>query len=306
MTETPNPPTLPDAGMVREAHARARAWSGLFRLPLRQQSWRGMAGEYSGQGTGSSLDFQDHRAYAPGDDPRHINWQAYARTGNYSMKLFREEVRPVIDLVWEVSGSMWFDPVKARRSAELMAFAVEGSLRAGATPQVWLSRGSWLAPVPPEAAVAGQWTSLLPAADSGTAASPMGVPSLDRVPWRAKSLRILVSDLLFPGSPEPLAVSLSGRQGRGVILAPFSQAEADPGWDGNIDFHDVESGSRHPRRVEPGLLRRYAEAYGRHFELWKTACRRHGVVLARVPAEPAFPQALQLEALPLGAVEPWA
>ena len=49
---------------------------------------------FSGSGTGSSLDFQDHRAYSPGDDPRHINWQAYARTGSYTMKLFREEVRP--------------------------------------------------------------------------------------------------------------------------------------------------------------------------------------------------------------------
>ncbi|MFN9663179.1 MAG: DUF58 domain-containing protein, partial [Akkermansiaceae bacterium] len=26
------------------------------------------------------MDFQDHRSYSPGDDPRHINWQAYART----------------------------------------------------------------------------------------------------------------------------------------------------------------------------------------------------------------------------------
>ncbi|MEJ6642028.1 MAG: DUF58 domain-containing protein [Akkermansiaceae bacterium] len=39
---------------------------------------------------GSALYFQDHRAYSPGDDPRHINWQAYARTGQYTMKLYRE------------------------------------------------------------------------------------------------------------------------------------------------------------------------------------------------------------------------
>lgn len=303
MTTLESLTTLPDPAMVRDAHARARAWAGLFRLPLRQQSWRGMAGDYAGQGTGSSLDFQDHRAYAPGDDPRHINWQAYARTGNYSMKLFREEVRPVIDLVWEVSGSMWFDPDKARRSAELMAFALEGALRAGATPNVWLCRGDWLAPVPPDAAVAGAWTDLLPAEPES--ASPQ-LPAIARVPWRARSLRIIISDLLFPGAPEPVAGTLSGRQGRGVVLAPFCQAESDPGWDGNVDFHEVESGGRHPRRVEPALLKRYAAAYGRHFELWKTACRRHGVVLARVPAGPGFPQALQLEALPNGAVEPWA
>ena len=133
--------TSPDPQMVKQAHAQARAWAGIFRLPLRQQKWRGLAGNHAGMGTGSSLDFQDHRAYSPGDDPRHINWQAYARTGTYSMKLFREEVRPVIDILWDASRSMWFDLSKAKRAAELMAFTVEASLRAGTTPQVsqWMN-----------------------------------------------------------------------------------------------------------------------------------------------------------------------
>lgn len=293
--------TAPDPAMVREAHARARGWASMFRLPLRQQSWRGLTGNYGGSGTGSSLDFQDHRAYAPGDDPRHINWQAYARTGHYSMKLFREEVRPVIDAVWDVSPSMWFDPDKARRAAELMAFTVEGALRAGTTPQIWICQGSTVSLVPPEAAVAGLWTNLVPVADPAAA----GRLPLDRIPWRARSLRLVVSDLLFPGGPETAVTLLSGQHGRGVVLAPFSQEESDPGWDGNIDFEDVESGTRHPRRVEPALLRRYTEAYARHFTLWKEACRRHGIAMARVPSVGSFPQALQLEALPAGAVEPW-
>jgi uncharacterized protein (DUF58 family) len=295
------PASLPDPTTVKEAHAKARAWASLFRLPLRQQNGRGMTGTYSGMGTGSSLDFQDHRAYAPGDDPRHINWQAYARTGNYSMKLFREEVRPVIDLVWDVSPSMWFDPDKATRTAELMAFTVEGALRAGTTPQVWLCQGSTLRPVPPEAAAAGLWPALIPAPDP---ACPGGL-QLNRIPWRARSLRLIVSDLLFPGGPGGSTALLSGQQARGVLLVPFAPSEADPGWDGNIDFEDVESGQRHPRRVEASLLRRYTSAYTRHFALWKEACQRHGVAMARVPSGIPFPQALQLEALPSGAVDPW-
>jgi len=293
--------SAPDPTAVRDAHAKARAWASLFRLPLRQQNWRGMTGNYSGLGTGSSLDFQDHRAYAPGDDPRHINWQAYARTGNYSMKLFREEVRPVIDLAWDVSPSMWFDPAKSTRAAELMAFTVEGSLRAGTTPRIWLCQGGTVVPVPPEAAVAGLWPSLIPAADPANA----GRLAPDRIPWRARSLRLVVSDLLFPGSPDAVTALLSGQQGRGVILVPFSQAESDPDWAGNIDFEEVETGTRHPRRVESGLLRRYTAAYARHFALWKESCQRHGTAMARVPSSLPFPQALQLEALPSGAVDPW-
>lgn len=76
------------------AATRARALADRFSLPLNDRNWRGNPGDYAGIGVGSSLDFQDHRNYLPGDDPRHINWQAFARTGDYTLKLYREEVRP--------------------------------------------------------------------------------------------------------------------------------------------------------------------------------------------------------------------
>ncbi len=104
---------------LQRAHTSALLAAARLRLPLRTRTWQGQAGEFSGGGTGSSLDFQDQRAYAPGDDPRHINWQAYARTGSYTMKLFREEVRPVVDLILDASESMFFDEKKSARVAEL-------------------------------------------------------------------------------------------------------------------------------------------------------------------------------------------
>lgn len=306
----------PEESAVRAAHGRARAWAGMFRLPLRNRVWRGMSGDFAGKGAGSSLDFQDHRAYMPGDDPRHINWQAYARTGNYTMKLFREEVRPLVDVALDVSPSMFFDAEKAARAAELFAFALEGAQRAGAIPRTWLCGGGEAVLIPVEAALSGAWPSMIP--DSGGdwsadgrkpekgAPPPPARPALERVAWRAQALRVVVSDLLFPGAPEETAGLLSARDGRGLVLCPYSPKEAAPDWDGNVDFHDVETGGRYPRRVDPPLLTRYRAAYARHFELWKAAARRHGVALARVPSNGDFAKALQLEALPTGAVEPWA
>ena len=116
---------------LQSCHARATLLAGRLRLPLRGRVWRGQAGEFAGAGVGSSLDFQDHRAYVPGDDPRHINWQAYARTGQYTMKLFREEVRPVVDILRDVSESMFFDPAKAARIANAQA---AGTLSHDSTP----------------------------------------------------------------------------------------------------------------------------------------------------------------------------
>lgn len=274
----------------------------MFRLPLRQRVWRGGAGDFMGRGTGASLDFQDHRAYSPGDDPRHLNWQAYARTGQYSMKLFREEVRPLIDIVLDVSPSMFFTPVKAARSLELFYFAVEGAMRAGATPVVTAVCGAWQKGLPQDAVMSHRWAEQIPAGPHQAAVPP----DLARVPLRAQSLRLVVSDLLFAGDPQPLAGALGSRQGRPVVLAPFCLAESDPEWDGNMEFIEAEEQSHHPRRVEPALLRRYREAYARHFELWKAAAQKYSIALARVPGEPDFCAALQWEALRNGAVEPCA
>src|SRR5690606_7194204 len=93
-------------------------------LPLKL-GLRRSNGNVPGNGAGSSIDFQDHRPYVPGDDPRHIDWQAYARSGHYTMKLYREEVRPLADLVLDASPSMFFDPEKRRRTMELAWFCLE-------------------------------------------------------------------------------------------------------------------------------------------------------------------------------------
>ncbi|HEY0256254.1 MAG TPA: DUF58 domain-containing protein, partial [Candidatus Methylacidiphilales bacterium] len=86
------------------------------RLPFRSRAWRGSSGAWQGRSQGSSIDFQDHREYAPGDDPRYLDWAAYARTNNYIMKLFREEVSPRLDVVLDTSPSMALTPEKEARS----------------------------------------------------------------------------------------------------------------------------------------------------------------------------------------------
>src|SRR5687767_2026320 len=66
----------PAATRLPAIHGRMKALAAVARLPLRRGQWSGVTGSVLGQGTGSSIDFQDHRPYLPGDDPRHINWQA--------------------------------------------------------------------------------------------------------------------------------------------------------------------------------------------------------------------------------------
>lgn len=291
---------LQDAAALRSIHASARGWARVLKLPFRQQRWRGQSGQFLGTGVGSSLDFQDHRVYLPGDDPRQINWQAYARTGHYTMKLYREEVRPLVDLIFDVSGSMFAFPAKEQRTLELFAFAVEASLQTGATLRCFIVRGASHRLLDNDAILAGRWPEEIERLDAASANEP---PVLARLPTRAGSMRLLISDLLFPTAPESFLSSLAARNGRGIVFAPFSREESDPGWDGNYEFIDPESPNLHDHRIEPALLRRYTDAYHRHFELWKAAAARHGIALARVEAEREFLKAMRVEGASVGAVD---
>ena len=107
--------------------------------------------------------------------------------------------------------------------------------------------------------------------------------------------------MLFPG--DPALGALTAGKGRGVLLVPWCRAEGDPAWAGNLEFVDCETSARRAQQVDAGLLDRYREAYTRHFQLWRDCARRSGVAFARVPAEPAFLDALRPEALPNGTVE---
>jgi hypothetical protein len=265
-----------------------------LRLPFRSRMWRGHAGNWLGAGLGSSIDFQDHRPYLPGDDPRYIDWQAYARTGHYTMKLYREEVSPLVDLVLDTSASMFFEESKALRSLELCYFCIESAHRSGASLHCYATSGETPRALPVEHALAGE--DFLTAKESGA-------PNLRQVPWRQGSMRVFISDLLFPGSPEVLLASLSSNKGRGLIFAPFVPAESQPDWSGNIELTDCETRRRRVQRVSPNLMSRYTASYARHFDLWRERARKHVVAVARVAGHTNFREALQSEALPAGAVE---
>ena len=285
---------------LQNARSSALAASGRLRLPLRSRTWKGQAGEFTGGGTGSSLDFQDHRAYSPGDDPRHINWQAYARTGSYTMKLFREEVRPVVDMIIDVSDSMFFDEQKAMRSAELFYFIAESCASAGASLSIHAVRGDAASPLDPATLRTHRWLETAMALPS---ADPARAPDIAKIELRANAIRVFLSDLLFVGDPEPILRHLGQRHGSIVIFSPWLESEARPDWDGNYEFIDPERRTRHPHRIEPSTLRRYIEAYSNHFALWKTATRRHQAALARIPAGEDLATALYREAIPARALE---
>ena len=245
-----------DPTMVREAAREASGCAERLRLPLRSRVWQGAAGEMLGTGSGSSMDFQDHRPYFPGDDPRHINWQAYARTGQYAMKLYREEVRPTVDVLLDVSASMFLTPEKSRRVASLLHFVVECARRGGAGLAVHLLDGMVARTIEPASVGSFRWVDELPV--GGAAANVM--PDMNAIHLRSNGLRVLISDLLFTGDPAVPLRALARGHGSVVVFCPYAREEAAPDWSGACDFLDVESARRESRHIDAGVVRRYRAA----------------------------------------------
>ncbi len=279
----------------------ARDAAERFRLPFRSRIWRGRVGNWTGAGSGSSIDFQDHRPYVPGDDPRHVDWQAYARSGHYVMKLYREEVSPTVDVVLDSSRSMSFDEDKKKRTLELFAFVLESARRSQCASRAWVLGKDGPSPVSPALFLEGRLDPL-DVGDLGGAGARSAV--LDEIPFRPGSLRVLLTDALFPEPPETVVRPLASGRGHGVVLAPSSDAESAPDWLGPMDFEDCESGARRLERIDENRLAEYGLRYRSHFAHWQAGCRRYGIAFAQIPSQGDLTRALRDRALAEGAVEP--
>jgi uncharacterized protein (DUF58 family) len=89
------------------------------RLVAREGEGRGRVDRRGGR-----VEFADHRPYAPGDDPRHIDWPAYARSGKLHVKEFERRDEYSVVLVVDDSASMALHGklVAAQRLAYAMAY----------------------------------------------------------------------------------------------------------------------------------------------------------------------------------------
>ncbi|MEL7337766.1 MAG: DUF58 domain-containing protein, partial [Planctomycetota bacterium] len=95
-----------------------QAINQIKRLDLRARTVvRGfLQGLHSSPYQGFSVQFADHRRYVPGDDPKDIDWLAYAKTDKYFVKRYEAETNLTGYLVMDLSESMAYshgpDPSK--------------------------------------------------------------------------------------------------------------------------------------------------------------------------------------------------
>lgn len=67
-----------------------------------------MAGIHRSPYRGLSLEFAEYRQYQPGDDPRRLDWKAYARSDRYYVREYEDESNLSAWIVLDASASMGF------------------------------------------------------------------------------------------------------------------------------------------------------------------------------------------------------
>jgi uncharacterized protein (DUF58 family) len=65
-------------------------------------------GQHRSPVKGASIEFRQHRFYAPGDEPRRLDWRVYARTERPYIKEYDEETNLRCVLLLDRSGSMGY------------------------------------------------------------------------------------------------------------------------------------------------------------------------------------------------------
>jgi len=223
--------------------------------------------------------FEGHRAYTPGDDPRHVDWNVVGRLDQIVVKVFGREEERAVDLLLDTTRSMdCGHPSKRTAAIELSAALAFLALSNG-------HRLRWVGLGEGRARFHGPFTGLesLGAAFEALGSSPIAADGagaalhdyLGRV--RRPGAVALVSDGLETGALEEAAVHLGRAAGDASFFHVLSPEELCPRWRGAVALTDAEGGATRVLEIGPVLRRRYARALETFRNGWRERVVRHGM-----------------------------
>ena len=247
--------------------------ASLYRLGLPRTPIVGRSGEQLGRGIGNSLEFQEYRSYLPGDDLRHVDWFAYARSDSLMLRMYREEISPRTEILLDASRSMnsgaderHSRSAKAECATQLVQLLAWLSARGGGRPVIFPVSDDRLAPTlgPDEI----ERLNDLPW--SGQASLPEMLQQ-QAVPLRAQAVRIVVSDFLFPHDPGPVVRRLAAGAGALWLLQVISGWEAEPTELGGRRLIDLENEQYADLRINRARIQEYQARLKQLQRDWTTA-----------------------------------
>jgi len=280
---------------IRQALNHGERLGGRYALQIPQVAASGWTGSRSGRRTGSSIDFQDYREYEPGDDLRFIDWGIYARSDRLTVKLFREEVTPHLDLILDGSRSMNLEnTAKAEAAAGIAALLAAAATNAQCTRSVWLS-GEGFQRLPNDTSPSSAWDSL----EFNSQRTPEQSYEILAPKFRRLGVRVLVSDLLWPGNPLPILRRLRDGAAALFVIQLLGRDDVNPPEHGNLRAADCETGEEIEIYIDATVARQYAGNLARLQQSWADACRQCGARMTTLVAEELEQSLGELESIQL-------
>lgn len=266
-------------------------------LLSRQAAQGALAGMHRSQRRGTSIEFSEHRLYTPGDEIRHIDWHAYAKTDRFHIKQFEDETHLVVELLIDHSASMGFvgngtGLAKLAYARVLAAALAHLALRQSDATGLTAFAREVTDTLPPRThsahlmEILARLARLQPTDTTGIAAC------IDHFAQtrRRRTVAILFSDLFDP-NPELLSAfrRLQAQRHDVVVLHVLDPAELDFPYELPATFHSLEDERKlfvHPRTLRQTYvteMRRYLESTARR--MMEIGIDYHTVRTDEIPAE---------------------
>jgi len=120
---------------VSECIGQGHHWKGNgYYWPMRELR-DGYSGQFAAQRQGGGIDYSETRPYQLGDEPRHMNWRATARTGRPQVRVFQQDLTPSSYFLIDRRSNMRFGTrqrLKVTQAARLAVFFASWEARSGA------------------------------------------------------------------------------------------------------------------------------------------------------------------------------
>jgi uncharacterized protein (DUF58 family) len=257
-----------------------------------------LAGLHASPYHGFSVEFSEHRKYVPGDDPKDIDWNIFAKTDKYYVKKFEAETNLTGYLAMDLSASMAYtyrQELTKFEYAICLAAALgylmihqqdpvglvtfDTAIRASLQPK---SKRTQLG------AILGVLSNLKPAGLTDVASCLHQLAAM----IRHRSLVMLFSDLLT--DPQPVLRSLHHLVHRGnevIVFHILDEAEVHFPFDGVVEFEDNES---HDKLVidAPGIKADYLKALRDFRANLQEECLKANIDFVPVDTSVSFDKAL--------------
>jgi uncharacterized protein (DUF58 family) len=275
MSSPSAPPPIDAAAIVRRARR--------LRFRVRAGAVSALSGAYLGARPGVGLTFAELRAYEPGDDVRHLDWNVTARQGRPYVRRFVEERSLTLWLIVDVSASLRFGPdgrSKADRAAQAAALLATAAVHSGDRVGLALVSDRLEADIPPgggERHLARLIRTLVATPSTSRRTDlTLGLARLKRTTRRA--LIVVLSDFLGDDPPPVGLWRRAARRHELLALRLVEPREESLPPAGLVAVEDAERGGR--RLVDAGSKRvrtAYAAAAAARREAFRRWCSTAGI-----------------------------